>query len=87
MIEKQKAARSFSSENHWSRRVWVAVEDDPDNGTALCICDDSGRCVLVLVEGEARVLMTEDDRQLANHIIELHNKALKEASNAKNASR
>lgn len=77
--KKQRAARSSSSEinasNHWSRRPWILVENDPDMRVALAIYCDTGGCVLILVEQIE--LLTEGDRQIANYVITLHNATLK----------
>lgn len=72
-----------SNHNHWSRCPWIAVEGEH---TALIqIITDQDLFLFGIVRQGG---ITGDDRQLANHLIELHNKTLtREVKHAEDSSR
>lgn len=62
----------INASNHWSRRPWIAVVERENT---ILIYTDTEFFLFGIVQPNE---LTEDDRQLANHIITLHNKTLKE---------
>ena len=69
---------SWVGENHWSKRVWIAVEDDPELDGGIGIYTDQDYILCLVAPSAPLGGLTEDDKALANHIIEQHNKGLAE---------
>ena len=74
----------INKSNHWSRRPWIAVEGELVE--SILIYTDKPQRLLIEIHNPAG--LNADDRQLANHIIELHNKTLtREVKHAEDSSR